>query len=41
MNGIIFVEGNWENKIIEWKFNVKKILNVWYGMIVFGKFKDG
>lgn len=41
MNGIIFAEGNWENKIIEWKFNAKKTSNARYGMIAFGKSKDG
>lgn len=42
MNGILFIS-DWEYKIVEWKFDVKDLLNGkgWYGMIVFGKFKDG
>lgn len=41
MNGIIYVEGHWEYKIIEWKFNAKETSNARYGMIAFGKSKDG
>lgn len=42
MNGILFTS-DWEHKIVEWKFDAKDSPNGKgrYGMIAFGKSKDG
>lgn len=40
MNGIEWVS-EWVYKVVEFKYNVVNDFGVRYGMIVFGKFKDG
>lgn len=41
MNGIVFAGEIWEYRLVEWKFNAKDTSNARYGMIAFGKSKDG
>ncbi|KAH3707717.1 uncharacterized protein LOC127858444 [Dreissena polymorpha] len=41
MNGVLFSEGTWEYKMMEWKFNKGETSNARYGMIAFGRSPDG
>lgn len=40
MEGVLFVEGTWEYKILEYKINVDKEAGAKYGLIAFGKSPD-
>ncbi|WAR16389.1 hypothetical protein MAR_030983, partial [Mya arenaria] len=40
MNGVLFSDGSWEHKVVDWNFSPGKTSGSRYGMLAFGKSAD-